>query len=463
MTSPQGEPDKLTISRQEVFSSHVDDLLARQKNLRGERDVARGRGAWYYQNWFVLMLVGGLAAFAAWGLLEPSYSDEIRFQGVIDSVDMESRLPSFVETGDSTWLTFRHASAGSVLMNGQLIWLFENSTFKAPDGSWQHLRPSSLYKGERVAMYVQYRQFPGSDLAMAFHVDTTVGQGIRPTTASLASLNARSNAAGLLLFAVVGGFIGLAIGAADGVICRVPRRAIIAGLVGLAVGFLGGFISGVLANLVYAPIHRLSMAQMTAAGTFSPGAFGLQMLGRSFAWACAGMTMGLGQGIALRSLRLLLWGLIGGVVGALLGGLLFDPVDQLLLNNSGPSAWVSRLIGIVAIGLGVGAMIGVVERLARDAWLRMIEGPLAGKEFMIFKDRMALGSSPRSEIYLFNDPLVAEHHANLRSLGDETELEVADSRLRVEVNGRPIDRVRLRQGDRITLGRTSFVFETRGS
>ena len=463
MTSPQGDPDKLMISRQEVFGSRVDDLLARQKNLRGERDVARGRGAWYYQSWFVLMFVGGLAAFAAWGILEPQFDDEIRFQGVIDTVEMDARLPDFIETGDSAWLTFRRASVGRVKVNGQPIWLFENTRFKAPDGSWQHLDPSSLYTGERVAAYVEYRQLPGNDLAMAIHVDTAPGPNARPTTATLQSLHASSAAAGLLMFAVVGGFIGLAIGAVDGIICRLPRRAIVAGLVGLAVGFLGGFLSGVIANLIYSPINRLSMDQMTAAGTLTPGAFGLQMLGRSFAWACAGMTMGLGQGVALRSIRLLLWGFLGGVVGALLGGMLFDPVDLLLLDNAGPSAWVSRLMGIVAIGLGVGAMIGVVELLARDAWLRMTEGPLAGKEFMIFKDQMALGSSPRSEIYLFNDPLVAERHANLRSVGDETEIEVADSKLRVEVNGRPIERARLRQGDRITLGRTSFVFEKRGN
>ena len=42
--------------------------------------------------------------------------------------------------------------------------------------------------------------------------------------------------------------------------------------------------------------------------------------------------MGLAQGIALRSKRLLLYGLLGGVVGGLLGGLLFDPIDIILLG-----------------------------------------------------------------------------------------------------------------------------------
>ena len=53
-------------------------------------------------------------------------------------------------------------------------------------------------------------------------------------------------------------------------------------------------------------------------------------------------------------------------------------------------------------------MIGVVELLARDAWLeQMLEGPLAGKEFLIFKDLLYVGALPRSDIYLFNYKQVA--------------------------------------------------------
>jgi pSer/pThr/pTyr-binding forkhead associated (FHA) protein len=91
----------------------------------------------------------------------------------------------------------------------------------------------------------------------------------------------------------------------------------------------------------------------------------------------------------------------------------------------------------------------------------MTEGPLAGKEFLLFKDLMRFGSSPSMEIYLFNDPLVAGHHANLRMVGGEADIEAAGARP-IEVNTRRVDRARLHHGDRITIGRTSFVFEKRG-
>ena len=185
------------------------------------------------------------------------------------------------------------------------------------------------------------------------------------------------------------------------------------------------------------------------------------MSGRGIAWCLAGMAMGLGQGIALRSGRLLFYGLLGGAIGGLLGGLLFDPIDLLLLGPDKVSSFWSRLIGLGVIGATVGAMIGVVELLARDAWLQMIEGPLSGKEFLIFKDLLYVGASPRSDIYLFNDKQVAQRHAILRAVADQYEIEAADHNCPLLLNGRQIERGRLRHGDQITLGKTVFSFQRR--
>ena len=188
----------------------------------------------------------------------------------------------------------------------------------------------------------------------------------------------------------------------------------------------------------------------------------LQVL-RPHAFGARVPAAGLGQGIALKSKRLLTYGLIGGIIGGLLGGLLFDPIDLLLLGSDKPSAHWSRLVGLLLIGASVGLMIGLVELLARDAWLRMIEGPLAGKEFLVFKDTMILGSSPRSDIYLFGDNHVSSHHATLRTAGDECEIANHDEVHPVMINTRNITRSRIRHGDRITIGRTSFVYESRRS
>jgi hypothetical protein len=198
-------------------------------------------------------------------------------------------------------------------------------------------------------------------------------------------------------------------------------------------------------------------------GSLTTFGFILQMIGRGLGWAMAGLAMGLGQGIALRSKRLFIYGLLGGVIGGLLGGLLFDPIDFLLVGPHKPSAALSRLIGLAVVGASVGGLIGVVELLARDAWLRMTQGPLAGKEFLLFKDVMNIGASPRSDIYLFNDPLVAAQHATIRALGDDCEIESRNRDHRVLLNNRAVERARLRHGDQVTIGRTIFVFQKRKS
>ncbi|MFC2173725.1 FHA domain-containing protein, partial [Acidobacteriota bacterium] len=213
---------------------------------------------------------------------------------------------------------------------------------------------------------------------------------------------------------------------------------------------------------VYTPITEYATSQAgDFYGSLSTGGFFVQMLGRALGWALAGMAMGLGQGIALRSKRLLLYGFIGGVIGGILGGLLFDPIDLILLGTIKPSAHMSRVIGIMIVGGCVGAMIGVVELLARDAWLRMIKGPLAGKEFLVFKDVMNIGSSPKCEIYLFNDPKVSDVHASLRASGDDFIIQGLAEEEPVLLNERPVWNTRLHHGDQITIGRTVFIYQKR--
>src|SRR5207302_5371865 len=166
------------------------------------------------------------------------------------------------------------------------------------------------------------------DLALArFVVLAPPPQSPATAKLTLAQLHSRSGTAALLLFPLVAAAIGLAIGSVDGLVCRMPGRALLGGGIGLLIGFIGGFLSSILANLAYAPLNKLALGQLASdTGGLSTLGFVLQMGGRSLAWCFAGMAMGLGQGIALRSKRLLLYGFIGGVVGGLLGGLFFDPI-----------------------------------------------------------------------------------------------------------------------------------------
>ena len=459
------EDGVIRITRDDAMDGHVDDMLKRQLSMRGQPGVTREHGRkWYYQNWLIFMLVGFLGALAAWGIIEPVFDDMPYYQGVITAIELKD-LPATELASNERLERLISPTRGSVTINQQKIYLLRNlKELGGADAGSRRVDPASFEVGQTVGVYVEYLSGNDQDLALAAYlVRNPPPQSVNRARLTLAQLSSRSHAAGLVLFALVAGLIGLFVGAADGVVCRLPRRAILCGGVGLLVGLVGGFIASLFAGIAYGPLNALAMKQSEAAGGMTVLGFTIQLFGRSLAWGLAGSAMGLGQGIALRSTRLLLYGLIGGIVGGLLGGLFFDPIDMILLGTDKPSSHWSRLIGFLVIGGSVGAMIGIVELLARDAWLRMTQGPLCGKEFLIFKDVMNVGSSPRSDIFLFNDPAVAEQHAVIRAVGDSCEIESRQAREPVLLNNRAITRARLRHGDTVTVGRTAFVFQQRKS
>ena len=452
----------IRISKDEATSSHVDDLLKRQMSLRGEPGVSRDRGRkWFYQSWFVLMIVGLLGAVCAWGLIEPYFADMPYFQGAILAINLEDDLPASIHRHGRAY-ELRESVAGSVTIRGEKIYLLRSTREIFPDGSRHRLDPAGLRVSDVVGVYTEtFDALDDHVTVCGFVQHSPATQPLKQARLTLDQLNRRASVAATTLFAVVAGMIGLFIGAVDGLVCRLPRRALLCGLVGLLVGIVGGFVCSIAANVAYAPLNTLAMRTSESASSLSTLGFVIQMFGRSLAWCLAGVAMGLGQGIALRSKRLLVYGLLGGVVGGLFGGLLFDPIDLLLLGPDKPSAHWSRLIGLAVIGASVGATIGIVELLARDAWLRMTQGPLTGKEFLLFKDLMNVGSSPRSDIYLFNDPLVSADHAVIRGVGDECEIEARQTTHPLLVNSQAVRRARLRHGDNVTIGRTVFVFQRR--
>jgi hypothetical protein len=459
-TGPSDDRGRIVITPDEAKSSHVDDLLQRQASLRGERiEVERGR-AWYYRSWFVLGLVGLLAGLVAWSIIEPGFEDYIYIQGVAQEVDRSQEGFAYITSGDS-YLELNDSIAAVVEMEGERVHVLR-TTRNMVDGEAVPLVPATLRQGQTIGAWVEVISMNGETLAFAHYVDTAPGAWDDPGL-SLERRQAHADIFSTLFFSIVAGIVGLFIGAADGIICRLPRRALLCGGVGLLIGFAGGFFSGILAGLVYTPLNDLAMQTNTGIDTdLTTTGFFVQIVGRGLAWTFAGAAMGLGQGVVLRSSRLLLYGLLGGLIGGLIGGLLFDPIDLILLAGDSPGAHTSRLVGLLAIGGAVGGTIGVVELLARDAWLRMVEGPLKGKEFLLFKDRMTMGSSPRSAIYLFNDPEVEPDHAVLRTMGEDCEIECVAPGAHVQVNTQQVQRQRLRHGDRITIGRTAFVYEKRG-
>lgn len=271
--------------------------------------------------------------------------------------------------------------------------------------------------------------------------------------------------AAFLMFPTVAAMVGLFLGAAEGIMCRNARRALISGVVGLGVGFGGGLVALIPTGIVFAIMAAIALSfqkQPLGPNEMPSGmALLILMMGRAAAWSIVSIPAGLGQGIAVREKKVALNGAIGGVIGGLLGGLMFDPISLVLITADGQATY-SRAVGFMMVGLMVGLFVGLVEGWTKTAWLLMRKGPLAGKQFVLFKDTTVLGSSPKAEIYLFKDDAIEPRHAIIHNRGGRFEIEDCETPDGTYVNGIPVTKRHLLQtGDQIVLGKTVLEFAFR--
>ncbi len=280
-----------------------------------------------------------------------------------------------------------------------------------------------------------------------------------------ARLHEGASLSAILFFPTVSAFVGLFLGAAEGIMCRNLGRAAVCGLVGLGVGFGGGLVALIPTGILFVIMTEVagSLEKNAQPGEMFTGfALVVFMMGRASAWALSAIPAGLGQGIALREKKVIFNGLVGAVLGGLVGGLAFDPID-IFFTGPDHKATLSRAIGFVIIGLMVGLFVGLVEGWTKTAWLLMRAGPLAGKQFVLYRDPTVLGSSPKAEVYLFKDEAIEPRHALIHNRGGRFELEDCNTRDGTYVNGIPIKRHVLQQGDQVVLGKTVLEFQIKPS
>lgn len=251
----------------------------------------------------------------------------------------------------------------------------------------------------------------------------------------------------LLLHAAVwagmlGGLMGTALGAAEGVATRISPLALRGGAIGMGIGLLGGMIGGLCGQFIYSLL-----------GGGMGWNLGTQILARTLGWGLMGLFIGLVQGATFRSGKKAVNGLIGGIAGGLLGGLLFDFIGALSGGGS-----LSRFLALALMGGAIGGSIGMVDEIRKEAWLRIIAGPMAGKEYILFKDVTSVGSSPKCDIVVYHDPGVAPLQATITANRGRYTLANRMPATPVLVNGRPVSTCFLTGRQQLRLGQTTFEF-----
>jgi hypothetical protein len=447
--SEAGQP-KIVISPEELRDPRIDEAIEQQRSYApAPLAPPKTKFRLLYSSWFYLMIAGAVGAAAGWAIIETHFGDLLSFTGVIQSVEPDDT--------PGLYHGLQYEIRGKIRVAGVDIFVMPERTRILAAGSKNRLLLRDLAMGQIVSVYGLPAPVKTDLLAAAIRVEPAGTATVNDV--DLARMERSRMVFAFLMFPCVAGLVGLMIGGVEGIVCRTWSRAVFSASLGLIIGVIGGAISVFGAGIVFQLLGQLSGG---ADPTASTGAFLFQMFRRGLAWTIAGMAMGLGQGLAMRSGKLVFNGFIGGMVGGLVGGLLFDPINLMFLGADGISgAPLSRAIGLTVIGAAVGLMIGLTDMLTRDAWLKVIRGPLQGKEFSFNRTPIRLGSSPKNEIYLFKDPKVDPIHAEINKLRDAFEIADNNSSSGTLVNGQRIRRQRLTDGSRVQIGDSEFAYFSR--
>jgi hypothetical protein len=241
--------------------------------------------------------------------------------------------------------------------------------------------------------------------------------------------------------------VGFAV--AESIVERSTRKALIRGGLALPLGMVLGFIFNGIANIFYS-IGLSICAQVGVHSFQNPAAW----IVRGFAWMVLGAAGGVVYGIIGQSMKKTGYGALGGAIGAAVGGTIFDPIS--FATHAGAT---SRAVGFGLLGMATGIAMGLVESALKDRWIYVTAGPLAGKQFILYKPQTAVGSSQSCDIYLFKDPEILPQHATLMLKGSKVHF-IANGP--AYIAGQPVRGARvLENGVILQLGRYAFRYQER--
>ena len=448
--------DRVVIQRDELYDKSVDEALKKERQLRTRvvadtpPDLSPLRRV-MMSSLFYLPVAGLFASLLAWAIIEPSFADAALLGGEVllvnsepfefgEGVDVDLGDPVNLTVGDNKVVVFPNYTRLEPGVHGQPAY---NHISEVQPGAFVEVTGETWAENEMIASALR-----PSTPAQAMTTGDQVGDD--------------GGWSGILLFPLTAIFIAVAMLVAEGMSTRNWVRMIDRVMIGILLTVVFSFLAYVPVFIVLIIRDLAASGDWTSLHDMPITTFIVFAAGRSAAWACMGAGLGLGMNIARATKSQLRNSVIGGTLGGALGGLFFDPIGRFFQEESAfVGGEVSRLVGLIAIGLCVGFFVALVDQLAREAWLRVRTGPLAGKSFVLYKTPTTVGSSPSADVYLFKDAGIDPDHVAIHQVGSRYEIEDLGTRSGTTVGGQPIRRQRLSSGDQITLGATVLEFEER--
>jgi hypothetical protein len=270
--------------------------------------------------------------------------------------------------------------------------------------------------------------------------------------------NASTTVINLTFTFILAFVIGMSVSITDAASTRIASKVGIAAAIAFPTSIVAGLAIGQIANLFYSAMMEgiYRTAQERFANNESEEAVydwirNSTHLPRGLAWLLVGVAAGLTVGIASRSLKRTGLCVGGGAVGGFLGGFIFDFMPTGL-------DWAGQLLGITLTGLFVGLAMALLEQAARTQWIEIIAGGMAGKQFILYKTDITIGSSPQADITLIKDPTISPVHARVYAQGGRSYLESVDPTRPCSVGGRVETRIALGDLMDVTIGGTIIRF-----
>ena len=246
-------------------------------------------------------------------------------------------------------------------------------------------------------------------------------------------------------YCIIASLISLALSSAEAFMSKNMDLAVKNIVLGALLGTLGGIVMFTCVEWLY---------HVMGGGQSEQLAF-QQMLARGIGWGLLGGFVAMAPGIMMKSKKKFMLGVAGGVIGGCLGGFLFDPICA-MFGSDVPA----RFVNIITLGVGTAVATVLLENIAKQGWLKVASGLIAGKQFILYRNPTVIGSSPKSEIYLFKDPSISPKHAAINNVNGDFIITAIDSSP-VLVNNSPVRQEKLKTGDRIQIGSTTFIFEAK--
>jgi len=236
-------------------------------------------------------------------------------------------------------------------------------------------------------------------------------------------------------------FIGLALGVGEGIFYGSIQKALIYGAIGAAIAFVFAFVGGYITQFVYLVLlPNVSL-------------FILLCFIKALGWSIMGIGIGLSRGLVKPDIKRIAACAVGGAIAGFIGGFMYNIAVKFI-----PLEFIAQVFVVIVIGVLTGALIGLLEQFAKTAWIKTSEGNK--KEFVLFNGTTSIGSDAKNMLAFSKNKSIEKHHCDIVQKKGQCVLTNHSDR-GTTVNGIPVNKVRLVNGDIITIGDTVFEFHSR--